>query len=79
MTSPMIRLSELGPGGRGRLAQVGGPRGFRRRLMEMGLLPGTEVCLLRCGGLSGLVHLEARESRLSVRESEARELWVLPN
>lgn len=75
----MIRLSELRPGLRGRIVRLDGQRTFCRRLMEMGLLPGTEVAILRRGGLSGLIDLEARHSRLSVRESEARELWVLPN
>lgn len=74
----MIRLSDLRPGLSGRIVRIEGQRAYRRRLMEMGLLPGTEVSILRSGRIGGLIDLQARRSRLCVRESEARELWVQP-
>ena len=75
----MIRLSDLRPGLSGRIVRIEGERTFRRRLMEMGLLPGTEVSILRSGRAGGLIDIEARRSRLCVRASEARELWVNPS
>ena len=73
-----VQLCDLEPGRRARIVRVEGERGFRRRLLELGLMPGTEVALLRRGGLGGLVDVRARSSRLSVRAKEARGLWVEP-
>ena len=43
----MVRLPDLADGSSGRLVQLGGDRAFRRRLMELGLLPGVRR---RAGG-----------------------------
>ena len=43
----MVRLSELPDGEIGRLVRLDGDRAFRRRLMELGLLPGTPVRVVR--------------------------------
>lgn len=59
-----------------RLVRVEGPRAFRCRLMEMGLLPGTDVRIVRRAPLGGVVELEVRCCRLSLRLSEAADLKV---
>lgn len=50
---------------------VGGPRGFRRRLMELGLIPGTPVELLAVAPLGDPVKLRVRGCTLSIRKAEA--------
>ncbi len=72
----MSRLSDLRPGATTRLLSVGGERSFRRRLMELGLLPGTQLQVVRCGGPAGLVEVIARDCRLTIRKSEALLLLV---
>jgi len=72
----MHPLQTLRPGSIGTLLQVQGLRSFRRRLLELGLVPGTEVRLLRHSAVHGLVEIEARGSRLSLRTSEAEQLTV---
>lgn len=72
----MQNLRELRPGQSAVLESVGGQGAFRRRLMEMGLLPGTTVRLVRGGGLSDLLELEVRGMFLSLRCADARELRV---
>lgn len=72
----MTSLDSLLPGSSARLVSVGGERAFRCRLMEMGLLPGTAVRLVRRTDAGGLIELEVRGSRLSVRHGEARHLLV---
>ncbi len=72
----MTSLDSLPCGARGRLVQLGGERSFRRRLMELGLLPGTPVRVVRRADLGGVIELEVRDCRLSVRAGEARELFV---
>lgn len=72
----MVRLSELPDGETGRLVRLEGDRAFRRRLMELGLLPGTPVRVVRRAELGGVLELEVRRSRLTVRASEASLLLV---
>jgi ferrous iron transport protein A len=72
----MRSLHTLAPGTRARLLQIGGERSFRRRLMEMGLLPGTLVQVVRNIDVGGVLELEVRRCRVSLRRGEARELFV---
>ncbi|MCC6408083.1 MAG: ferrous iron transport protein A [Planctomycetes bacterium] len=71
-------LDTVLPGTSVRLVRIGGERGFRCRLMELGLLPGTSVRMVRRVDLGGVLELEVRGARLSVRHGEARELVVEP-
>ncbi|MDX2056087.1 MAG: FeoA family protein [Polyangiaceae bacterium] len=50
---------------------VGGQRGFRRRLMELGLVPGTAVELLAVAPLGDPLKLRVRGCTLSIRRAEA--------
>lgn len=72
----MTRLSQLPVGSRVQLVSIGGQRSFRRRLMEMGLLPGTPVRLVRRPRASGLIEVEVRGCYLSLRQSEAEALLL---
>jgi Fe2+ transport system protein FeoA len=49
-----------------------------RRLMEMGLLPGTEVRVVRVAPLGDPLELRLRDYSLSVRRSEAAKITVRP-
>jgi Fe2+ transport system protein FeoA len=51
--------------------EVGGDRAFRRRIMEMGLVPGTEVRVVAVAPLGDPLTLDLRASRLSIRKREA--------
>ncbi|MEZ5976762.1 MAG: FeoA family protein [Planctomycetota bacterium] len=59
-----------------RLVVLAGDRAFRRRLMELGLLPGAEVRVVRRAALGGVLELEVRCCRISLRTSEAVRLEV---
>jgi ferrous iron transport protein A len=74
----MRSLLDLTPGSTARLTQVGGEPSFRRRLMELGLLPGTEIRLVRRVDIGHLLELEVRGCHLSLRRSEAAHLLVEP-
>lgn len=58
------------------LKNIGGDRGFRRRLMEMGMVPGTEVMITKVAPLGDPLELAVRGARLSVRRDEAETLLV---
>lgn len=72
----MTSLDLLRPGASARLVSIGGDRAFRCRLMELGLLPGTVVRLIRRVDVGGVLELEVRGCRLSVRHGEARQVSV---
>lgn len=55
---------------------VGGDRAFRRRLMELGLLPGTRVSIVRVAPLGDPIELSVRGCLLSIRREEARRIEV---
>ena len=74
----MVPLTTLDDGARALLVELDGERGFRRRLMELGLLPGTEIRLVRSIEVGGLVELEVRGGHVSLRSSEAKEILVEP-
>ena len=72
----MTRLNDLSTGATASLLEVGGERAFRRRLMELGLLPGTELRLVRHVKVGNLLELEVRGCHLSLRCSDAEHLLV---
>ena len=73
----MTSLDQLQEGATATLVSVDGQPTLRRRLMEMGLLPGTPLQLIRRLELGGVLELEVRRSRLSIRHREATHLHVV--
>ena len=55
---------------------VDGERGFRRRLREMGLVPGTKVTVTNVAPLGDPLEIEVRRGRLSIRRHEAAHIAV---
>ena len=53
------------------IATIGGGRSFRRRLMEMSLLPGSAVRVVGKAPMGDPLILETRSGRLSIRRREA--------
>ena len=64
-------LDELARGDGAVVDSIGGERPFRRRLMEMGLTPGTAVALVNVAPLGDPLEIEVRHGRLSIRRHEA--------
>ncbi len=69
-------LSKLPLRSRAKVLRVGGQPGFRRRLMEFGLVPGTTVEVVRVAPLGDPLQLLVRGCRLSIRLAEAAEVTV---
>lgn len=64
-------LSEIQPGQIVEIVAIAGRSSFRRRLMELGLVPGTRVELVRVAPLGDPVELLVRGASLSIRKAEA--------
>lgn len=71
-----LRLSDLGPGEAARVKAIGGEPRFRQRLLELGLVPGVRVDLVRVAPMGDPVELELRGARLSLRRREASQVTV---
>ena len=58
------------------VAQINVPSASRSRLMEMGLLVGTKVELVRFAPLGDPVEIKVRGYNLTLRKSEAEQILV---
>jgi len=72
----MHPLHSLRPNTRARLVEIGGERPFRRRLMELGFLPGSELLVVRNINVGGVMEVEVRHCRVTLRQNEAQALFV---
>ena len=65
-------LADLNIGDTGRVTALRrGDRGYREKLMSMGILPGTEVTLVRLAPLGDPVEITVRGTQVSLRKAEA--------
>ena len=70
-------LSDIQTGHVVQIVRIAGQSSFRRRLMELGLVPGTRVELVRVAPLGDPVELLVRGASLSIRKAEASVIEVV--
>ena len=56
--------------------EVAGSRAFRRRLLEMGLVPGIDVRVVTVAPLGDPIQIEVRGGQWSIRRGEAAQITV---
>lgn len=71
-------LDTLSPGEGGRIARIDAEPAITRRLMELGLVPGTEIVMVRTAPLGDPLEVDVRGLHLSLRRSEAGRIHVAP-
>jgi ferrous iron transport protein A len=76
MTPGSQPLSSLPIGRAGTVAEINVPVQKRARLMEMGLLVGTPVQLIRFAPLGDPVEIKVRGYHLTLRKEEAEQILV---
>jgi ferrous iron transport protein A len=69
-------LSSLAPGSAAKVTEIKVPAANRPRLMEMGLLIGTPVQLVRFAPLGDPVEIKVRGYHLTLRKHEADQIFV---
>jgi Fe2+ transport system protein FeoA len=72
----VISLSDTPLGRAVQVRSVGGARAFRRRLLEMGLVPGTAVRVVTVAPLGDPLRIEVRGGQWSIRRAEAAQIQV---
>jgi len=70
------RLSDLQPGEKGRILEIGGSEQFRLRLIEMGLTNNAEVCVDKFAPLRDPVELIVRGYHISIRGIDAQKIAI---
>lgn len=79
MTDVVQPLTSVGIGRAATVAEIKVPAASRPRLMEMGLLVGTRVELVRFAPLGDPVEIKVRGYNLTLRKHEAEQILVRPN
>jgi ferrous iron transport protein A len=72
----MAGLDALRPGESGIVRSVGGTGALRRRLLDMGITPGTRVSVRKVAPLGDPIELCLRGYELSIRKADARNIEV---
>ena len=71
-----MTLNQLKSGTAGKIVFVGGQGALRRRLMDMGLTPGTKVTLRKVAPLGDPLELHLRGYELTLRKEDAQNIEV---
>ena len=73
-----ISLDKLKAGKSGVIRSVGGGGALRRRLLDLGLTPGTSVLVRKVAPLGDPIELYLRGYELTLRKEEAGEILIQP-
>ena len=71
-----MTLKDLKPGSEGRVVSIGDTGPARRRIMEMGVTPGTSVKVIKAAPLGDPIEVNIRGYELSLRKEEAMRIVV---
>lgn len=66
-----MNLARLKPGEKGRITAIGSIGPLKRRLMDMGVLVGEEVKVLKVAPLGDPIEVSIKGYNLSLRKKEA--------
>jgi ferrous iron transport protein A len=72
-----VSLDRLRVGTRARVLSVKGAGAVARRLMEMGVVPGAPVRVVKCAPLGDPLEVRVRNYHLALRRSEAQTISVV--
>lgn len=71
-----MNLSELKPGQTGRITKIGSIGALKRRLMDMGVLVGESVEVIKVAPLGDPMEVNIKNYNLSLRKKEAEGIEV---
>jgi len=69
-------LSDLKPGQRGVISKVGGSGQTHRRILDMGVVPQTEIEVERVAPLGDPIEVKIKGYHLSLRKEELTNIYV---
>lgn len=71
-----MTLKDLNPGQEGKVVSLGAKGPIRRRLMDMGVTPGTHVKVIKVAPLGDPIEINIRGYELSLRKDEASQIEI---
>lgn len=71
-----ITLDQLPLGEPGVVVRIGGEKSLRRRLLDMGMVPGETITITKVAPLGDPLELEVKDYQLSLRKNEASHIVV---
>ncbi|AFP20516.1 ferrous iron transport protein A [Geobacter sulfurreducens] len=71
-----MNLAKLRPGEKGRITAIGAIGPLKRRLMDMGVLVGEEVRVIKIAPLGDPIEVSIKNYNLSLRKNEAEGIAV---
>lgn len=71
-----MTLTELKPGQSGKILGIWTTGPLKRRLMDMGVIPGADVVVEKVAPLGDPMEISIKQYRLSLRKSEAAKIDV---
>ena len=74
--STVISLANLPIGEHARVIAVNGTGAVARRLMEMGVVPGAQVRVIKAAPLGDPIEVRVRSYHLALRRTEAQTITV---
>jgi DtxR family Mn-dependent transcriptional regulator len=72
----LVSINNLKQGQCGKISFIRGGHKMLQRLLDMGLTPGTEICIVRVAPLGGPVELSVRSSKLALGKGIASKVFV---
>lgn len=75
--SDATTLNILPHGAEARVVSVSGEGSVARRLMEMGVVPGAPVCVIKAAPLGDPIEVRVRGYHLALRRAEAQTITVV--
>ena len=76
--SPLTTLKALKPGQSARIHTVGGEGALRQHFLDMGVIPGVQVTVIKLAPMGDPMELRIRGYELTLRLSEAEKITVIP-
>ena len=77
VSSQIMTLTELGDGQGGKVISVRGQDAVTRRLMEMGVIPGVAVKMVKSAPFGDPVEIRVRGYSLALRKNEAAAVEIV--
>lgn len=71
-----MTLRDLKPGESGTIVSIGEKGPMKRRIMDMGITPGTSVKVIKVAPLGDPIEVNIRGYELSLRKDEAQRIIV---
>ena len=74
----MMTLKELKPGKSARIEEVGGEGALRQHFLDMGLIPGVDVTVVKLAPMGDPMELMIRGYELTLRLDDAAQIRITP-